>query len=104
VTVRVRRSSLDLCGHGTFTLFTGIGGAALVVRGRVLDTGVAPIAGATADAWQTNEDGFYNVQQKGVQPDMNLRGVFMTDVAGAYWFRTAKPRYYPFHLTGRWAN
>ncbi len=70
-------------------------GAPLVVRGRVLDTLGHPIAGATVDAWQTNEDGFYDVQQKGVQPDMNLRGIFTTDADGSYWFRTVKPRFYP---------
>ncbi len=70
-------------------------GAPLVVRGRVLDTAGHPIAGATIDAWQTNEDGFYDVQQKGVQPDMNLRGIFTTDANGSYWFRTVKPRFYP---------
>jgi protocatechuate 3,4-dioxygenase beta subunit len=35
------------------------------------------------------------VQQKGVQPDMNLRGLFTADAEGGYWFRSAKPRYYP---------
>jgi catechol 1,2-dioxygenase len=67
----------------------------MVVRGRVLDTQGHPIAGAEVDAWQTNEDGFYDVQQKGVQPDMNLRGVFTTNEKGEYWFRSAKPRWYP---------
>ena len=57
-------------------------GEPLVVRGRVTDTSGAPIAGATVDAWQTNEDGFYDVQQKGVQPEMNLRGIFTTDDEG----------------------
>lgn len=70
-------------------------GQPLVVRGRVTDVHGKPIAGATVDAWQTNEDGFYDVQQKGVQPDMNLRGVFTTDANGEYWFRTVKPRFYP---------
>ncbi|MGL4235249.1 intradiol ring-cleavage dioxygenase [Tabrizicola sp.] len=70
-------------------------GEPLVVRGRVLDTDGNPIAGATIDAWQTNEDGFYDVQQKGVQPEMNLRGIFTTDADGRYWFRTVKPRFYP---------
>ena len=70
-------------------------GEPLVVRGRVLDIDGQPIAGATIDAWQTNEDGFYDVQQKGVQPDMNLRGVFTANEKGEYWFRSAKPRYYP---------
>ena len=38
---------------------------------------------------------YYDVQQKGVQPDWNLRGVFTADEAGGYWFRSAKPRHYP---------
>lgn len=70
-------------------------GQPLVVRGRVLDPGGTPIPGATVDAWQTNEDGFYDVQQPGQQPAMNLRGIFTTDATGHYWFRSVKPRFYP---------
>ena len=70
-------------------------GEPLLVRGHVVDTEGAPIAGATLDVWQANEDGFYDVQQKGVQPDWNLRGVFETDASGEFWFRSAKPRWYP---------
>lgn len=70
-------------------------GADLLVHGRILDAAGQPIAGATVDAWQTNDDGFYDVQQKGIQPDMNLRGVFTTNARGEYWFRTVKPRFYP---------
>jgi protocatechuate 3,4-dioxygenase beta subunit len=70
-------------------------GEPLLVRGRVTDTEGNPIAGATLDVWQANEDGFYDVQQKGIQPDFNLRGVFTTDADGYYWFRSVKPRWYP---------
>ncbi|MGR9202284.1 intradiol ring-cleavage dioxygenase [Rhizobium leguminosarum] len=70
-------------------------GEPLVVRGRVLDTNGQPVEGALVDVWQTNDDGFYDVQQKGVQPDWNLRGVFTTDENGEYWFRSSKPRFYP---------
>lgn len=70
-------------------------GEPLVVRGRVIDNDGNPIAGATLDVWATNNDGFYDVQQKGVQPEHNLRGVFTTNANGEYWFRTVKPRYYP---------
>lgn len=70
-------------------------GEPVLVSGRVLDQAGRPIAGATLDVWQANEDGFYDVQQPGVQPAMNLRGVFTTDATGTYWFRSAKPRYYP---------
>jgi hydroxyquinol 1,2-dioxygenase len=70
-------------------------GEPLFVSGRVLDTDGNPIVGATVDIWQTNEDGFYDVQQKGTQPNMNLRGIFTTDAGGGYAFRSSKPRYYP---------
>jgi protocatechuate 3,4-dioxygenase beta subunit len=70
-------------------------GQPLVVRGRVLDTDERPIVGALLDIWQTNNDGYYDVQQKGAQPDMNLRGIFETDSNGSFWFRSVKPRFYP---------
>lgn len=70
-------------------------GEPLLVRGRITDTDGNPIQGATLDVWQANEDGFYDVQQKGIQPDFNLRGIFETDANGEYWFRSAKPRWYP---------
>jgi len=70
-------------------------GEPLLVCGRVTDTAGRPIADASLDVWQANDEGFYDVQQKGIQPDMNLRGLFTADEDGRYWFRTAKPRYYP---------
>jgi len=70
-------------------------GEPLLVRGRVTDTDGKPLSNVTLDVWQANEDGFYDVQQKGIQPDFNLRGVFETDERGEYWFRSAKPRWYP---------
>lgn len=70
-------------------------GEPLLVRGRVTDNAGNPVAGATVDVWATNDDGFYDVQQKGIQPDHNLRGVFTTASDGTYSFRTVKPRFYP---------
>lgn len=70
-------------------------GEPLLVKGRVTDNDGNPVAGATVDVWATNDDGFYDVQQKGIQPDHNLRGVFTTDANGEYSFRTVKPRFYP---------
>jgi catechol 1,2-dioxygenase len=70
-------------------------GTPMLVRGTVRDAvSGAPLAGAKVDVWQANDDGFYDVQQKGVQPDCNLRGVFRTDAEGSYWFRGAKPKHY----------
>jgi hydroxyquinol 1,2-dioxygenase len=70
------------------------------VQGRVKDTKGKPIAGAILDVWQANEDGFYDVQQKGIQPDMNLRGVFTSAKNGDFFFRSAYPRYYPIPYDG----
>ncbi|MFU8823957.1 intradiol ring-cleavage dioxygenase [Yoonia sp.] len=70
-------------------------GEPMLVKGRILDTDGNPIAGAKIDVWQTNDDGFYDVQQKGIQPDFNLRGVFRTGADGSYHFWGAKPRFYP---------
>lgn len=70
-------------------------GEPLVVQARVSDLHGKPVAGATIDVWQTNDDGFYDVQQKGTQPEGNLRGKFVSDAEGRFWFRTVKPRFYP---------
>ncbi len=75
-------------------------GEPLLVSGVVRDVNGSPVAGAQIDVWQTNDDGFYDVQQKGVQPDWNLRGMFTSDTNGRYSFRSVKPRYYPIPNDG----
>jgi protocatechuate 3,4-dioxygenase beta subunit len=70
-------------------------GDPMLIKGRILDTDGNPIEGTKIDVWQTNDDGFYDVQQKGIQPDFNLRGVFRTGADGTYTFWAAKPRFYP---------
>ena len=63
--------------------------------GRVTGAGGEPLAGATVDVWQANDDGFYDVQQPGVQPERNLRGLFTADADGRFWFRTVVPALLP---------
>lgn len=75
-------------------------GAPCIVRGRVTDEDGNPIAGARVDVWQTNDDGYYDVQQPGVQPDMNMRGVFTTGADGRYAFTTVKPLPYSIPTDG----
>ncbi len=75
-------------------------GTPCIVRGRVTDEGGNPIAGALVDVWQTNDDGLYDVQQPGVQPDMNMRGMFTTDADGGYHFVTVKPLPYSIPTDG----
>ncbi|MEK9643799.1 MAG: intradiol ring-cleavage dioxygenase [Paracoccaceae bacterium] len=70
-------------------------GDPMLVKGSVLTTDGTPIPNAKIDVWQANDDGFYDVQQKGHQPDFNLRGIFRTDNEGRYWFNAVRPKFYP---------
>jgi protocatechuate 3,4-dioxygenase beta subunit len=70
-------------------------GTPCLVSGRVTGPEGEPLAGASVDVWQTNEDGFYDVQQPDIQPPGNLRGLFTTDADGRFWFRSVVPRFYP---------
>ncbi|MBB3259855.1 catechol 1,2-dioxygenase [Paraburkholderia bannensis] len=85
---------LSISDNGTNICRDGKG-EPLVVHSRVVDIKGAPISGATIDVWQTNDDGFYDVQQQGIQPEGNLRGKFTSDADGRFWFRSVKPRFYP---------
>lgn len=74
-------------------------GETTVVEGRVLDSQGQPLANATVDVWQSDDIGYYDVQDLN-QPEMNLRGVFKTNASGQFWFRTIKPAAYPVPTDG----
>lgn len=88
----VMKNGDDICLDGK--------GEPLVVRGKVTNVAGEPVEGVRLDVWQANDDGFYDVQQKGIQPDFNLRGVFASEDDGSYWFRGVKPKYYPIPNDG----
>lgn len=71
-----------------------------VVSGTVRDTTGRPLPGARIDVWQCDENGFYDVQQPGVQPAGNGRGLFTADERGEYRFRTVVPSHYPIPTDG----
>lgn len=71
-----------------------------VVTGEVVDPDGTPLAGATVDVWQSDEDGFYDVQCPDTVPLGNGRGLFTTDEDGRFWFKTVVPRYYPIPTDG----
>ncbi len=75
-------------------------GEPMFVHGVVRDLEGAPVSGVKIDVWQANDEGFYDVQQKGVQPEFNLRGVFRTGADGRYWFKAVKPKFYPVPTDG----
>jgi catechol 1,2-dioxygenase len=69
-------------------------GPALFVDARVQDRDGNPVAGAEVDVWHSSPVGLYEHQDSGQAP-MNLRGKFVTDDAGRFWFRTVKMAGYP---------
>jgi protocatechuate 3,4-dioxygenase beta subunit len=75
------------------------GGEPTVLRGRVLADDGKPIANATLDVWETDEEGFYD-SQKGDGNEMNLRGLFRTNASGEFWFKCIKPVAYPIPNDG----
>jgi len=83
--IRAMGENISLDGKGEPCLF----------EGKVIDLHGNPIEGACVDVWSDNADGFYDVQQPGIQPKWNNRGRFFTGADGAYAFRGIKPTSYP---------
>lgn len=83
--IRDMGDNISLDGKGEPCLF----------EGKVIDLHGNPIEGACVDVWSDNADGFYDVQQPGIQPRWNNRGRFITGRDGAYAFRGIKPTSYP---------
>jgi protocatechuate 3,4-dioxygenase beta subunit len=69
-------------------------GERLNVRGKVLDLDGHALAEARVETWQANDKGFYENQQPDLQPEFNLRGIFVTDRKGAFNYATVKPAGY----------
>lgn len=83
--IRQMGDKISLDGKGESCLF----------EGRVVDLDGNPIEGATVDVWSDNADGYYDVQQPGIQPKWNNRGRFITGADGQYSFVGIKPVSYP---------
>lgn len=74
-------------------------GAPLFVNGCVVDKAGNPIAEAEVDVWHASPVGLYENQDPG-QAEMNLRGKFMTDANGRFWFRSVMMTGYPIPTDG----
>ena len=72
----------------------GLPGTPLWVDVRVADTGGAPVADAVVDVWQSDEDGFYDVQLPELAGPV-LRGRLRTDAEGRIRFWSILPSEYP---------
>jgi catechol 1,2-dioxygenase len=74
-------------------------GPSLFVRGRVQDRSGAAIAGAEIDVWHASPIGLYENQDP-EQAEMNLRGKFVSDGEGRFWFRSVMMVGYPIPTNG----
>jgi protocatechuate 3,4-dioxygenase beta subunit len=74
-------------------------GQGLVVHVSIEDGGGRPVAGAEVDVWHSSPEGLYENQDP-AQAEMNLRGRFVSDVAGRFHFRSVKPAGYPIPVDG----
>lgn len=75
-------------------------GETCLFEGRVIGVDGTPVVGARIDVWSDNAEGFYDVQQPGIQPKWNNRGVFTTGDDGCYSFVGIKPTSYPIPYDG----
>jgi hydroxyquinol 1,2-dioxygenase len=85
--------------HGANIAQEDDAGVPALVRGRVLDTDGAPIAGAELDVWQNGDDRLYAVQRP-EGPEDHLRGRFITREDGSYAFVAVRPVPYPIPYDG----
>lgn len=67
--------------------------------GRILSTDGSPIPNAHIEVWQSDEDGFYDVQYDDLD-EMRGRGQMNADEEGRYHFWSIKPVAYPIPYDG----
>ena len=74
-------------------------GPELIVFGQVLDESGRGVPGASVEVWQTDADGYYDLQAADPS-QMDMRGQFVTDAEGRYAVRTLKPLGYYIPMDG----
>lgn len=81
----------------------GAGGEPCFVQGKVSDPQGNGLAGVSLDVWQSDEDGFYDVQLPPTetgQHEHRARGRFVSDANGNYHFRSILAQPYPIPHDG----
>ena len=79
--------------HGA-DMADGLPGEPLRADITITDLDGKPVPDAIVDVWQSNRDGFYDVQLPDLEGPV-LRARFRTDGNGRVWFRTIRPSEYP---------
>lgn len=86
--------------HGT-DISAGIEGERMFVQSRVADLAGKPLANVPVDVWHADDDGFYDSQKPSYEQEgPSLRGRFITDADGRFFFRTILPCSYPIPTDG----
>ena len=81
------------------SIATTPGATELLFHGQVRDGSGHGIPHAEVQVWQTDADGYYDMQLHG-EEDMDHRAVFMADADGRFHFRTVRPLGYYIPLDG----
>ncbi|MFM0286994.1 intradiol ring-cleavage dioxygenase [Paraburkholderia megapolitana] len=84
-------------------LSNGALGAPCFVRGHVRGVDGEPVAGASLDVWQSDEDGFYDVQKTSAEVGEmvhSARGKLHTQADGSFHFRSILAEAYPIPHDG----
>jgi len=74
-------------------------GTPCFVKGTIKGLGGEPVPGAHIEVWQSDEEGMYDVQKKGLDHAQG-RGVLMADAQGQYYFRSILAVAYPIPHDG----
>jgi hydroxyquinol 1,2-dioxygenase len=77
----------------------GLDGVPLYVHGTVRDLAGEPVAGATFDVWQADDEGVYEAQL-GEVDEARLRGKYTTREDGGYCVRSIAPKGYTIPMDG----
>jgi hydroxyquinol 1,2-dioxygenase len=77
----------------------GLEGELLFVEASVAAANGTQLPGAVVDVWQSDEEGFYDVQRTDLS-GAALRGQFRADAQGRVYFRTIQPAAYPIPYDG----
>jgi hydroxyquinol 1,2-dioxygenase len=78
----------------------GAPGEPLFVDVEIVGLDGQPVASASVDVWQADEEGLYDVQRQELGDERRARGVLHTDATGRTHFRTIVPTAYPVPTDG----
>jgi hydroxyquinol 1,2-dioxygenase len=87
--------------HGA-DIANGAKGPPSLVRGRIVGIGGEPVAGATIDVWQSDDEGLYDVQRQAGPdgPEPQARARLRSGADGRFHFRSVLPEHYPIPHDG----